>query len=71
MVAEMDERDKLAAEFDYWLKREGIGLPPERRLGALADFADIRRHVEVVNCSSQSNAEPSTVFVLRSLVSRA
>ena len=67
----MDERDKLLAEFEYWLQREGIDLPPERRLGALADFADLRRHVEVVNCGSESNAEPSTVFVLRSVVSRA
>ena len=67
----MDERDKLAAEFEYWLDREGIGLSPERRLGALADFADLRKHVEVVNSASQSNAEPSTVFVLRCVVSRA
>ena len=68
-MTEMDERDKLLAEFEYWLDKEGIGLPPERRLGALADFADVRRHVEIVNRDARSNAEPSTVFVLRSRVS--
>ena len=61
----MNERDKLLAEFEYWLDREGIALPPERRLDALADFADVRKHVEVVEGVSQSNAEPSTVFLLR------
>ena len=66
----MDERDRLLAEFEYWLEYEGIGLPPERRLGALADFADVRRHVGIVDGASQSNPEPSTVFVLRSAVSR-
>ena len=67
----MEERDRLLAEFEYWLDKEGIGLPAERRLGALADFADIRRHVEIVNGGSESNAEPSTVFVLRSAVPRS
>ena len=66
----MDERDELLAEFEYWLDRERIALPPERRLAALADFADVRRHVEIVNRSSPSDAEPSTVYALRSGVSR-
>lgn len=70
MVTRMDERDRLLAEFEYWLKNEGIGLPPERRLGALADFADVRRHVAIVDSASQSNPEPSTVFVLPSAVCR-
>lgn len=64
----MDQQDTLLAEFEYWLKREGIVLPPERRLGALADFADVRKHVEIVDNASQSNPEPSTVFVLRSSI---
>ena len=67
----MNERDKLLAEFEYWLEREGIDLPPERRLGALADFADVRKHVEVVEGGSTANAEPATVYLLRSGASRA
>ena len=67
----MDEQDTLLAEFEYWLKMEGIALPAERRLGALADFADVRKHVEIVEGGSQSNAEPATVFLLRPGVSRA
>ena len=62
----MNERDKLCAEFDYWLAREGIDIPPERRLSALADFIDVRKHVEIVESGSPSTSEPSTVFVLRS-----
>ena len=61
----MDERDTLLAEFEYWLKRERIALPPERRLGALADFADVRKHVEIVDIACQSDPEPSTVPVLQ------
>ena len=60
----MEERDRLLAEFEYWLEAERIDLSPERRLSALADFADIRRHVAIVDAASQSNAEPATVFVL-------
>jgi len=66
----MDERDELLAEFEYWLAREGIDLPPERRLGALADYADVRKHVEIVESASLSNTEPATVYVLRSGVAR-
>ena len=62
----MEKQDALLAEFEYWLKREGIALPAERCLAALADFADVRKHVEIVDNASQSNPEPSTVFVLRS-----
>ena len=60
----MEERDRLLAEFEHWLEAEHIDLPPERRLGALPDFADIRRHVAIVDAASQSNAEPATVFVM-------
>ena len=70
MVTPMDEQDKLLAEFEYWLRKEGIELPPAQRLGALADFADVRTHVAAVDRASESNPEPSTVFVLRSGVSR-
>lgn len=66
VATEMDEKETLLAEFEYWLNREGIALPAERRTGALADFADVRKHVGIVNNTSQSNPEPSTVFVLRS-----
>ena len=61
----MEKQDALLAEFDYWLRREGITLPAERRQDALADFADVRKHVEIVDIASQSNPEPSTVFLLR------
>ena len=67
----MDERDALLAQFDYWLDKEGIALPAERRLAALADFADVRRHVEIVDRSTPSDAEPAVVYLLRPGVSRA
>ena len=61
----MEEQNRLLADFKYWLNREGIALPPERYLEALADFADIRRHVEIVNGEFGSETEPATVFALR------
>ena len=66
----MDEQDKLLAEFEYWLHKEDIDLSPERRLHALADFIDVRKHVEVVARATESESEPSMVFVLRSSVPR-
>ena len=65
VVTEMDEQDALNAEFEYWLSREGITLPAERRADAFADFADVRKHVGIVDTASRSNPDPSTVFVLR------
>ena len=66
VATEMDEKETLLAEFEYWLNREGIALSAERRTGALADFADVRKHVGIVDNASQSKPEPSTVFVFRS-----
>ena len=61
----MDESGKLLAELKYWLEREGIILPPDRITGALADYADVRHHVDVVAAASPRE-EPATVLVLRS-----
>ena len=66
VATEMDEKETLLAEFEYWLNKEAIALPAERRTGALADFSDIRKHVGIVGNASQSNPGPATVFVLRS-----
>ncbi len=60
----MEKQDALLAEFEYWLKREGIALPAERCLAALADFADVRKQVEIVDIACQSDPEPSTLLVL-------
>ena len=65
VVTEMEKQDELLAEFEYWLKREGITFPAERCLAGLADFVDVRRHVEIVDIACQSAPESSTVLVLR------
>ena len=69
----MDEQDKLLAEFEYWLEKEGIDLPSERRQAALADFADVRRHVGAVDRAVMiiADAEPSSEYVLRSATTNA
>ena len=59
----MDESGKLLAEFKYWLDREGIILPPDRFAAALADYVDVRHHVDVVAAASPRE-EPATVLVL-------
>ena len=61
----MEKQDELLAEFKYWLNREGITLPAERRTAALADFADLRKHVDIVDLACQADPEPSTVRVLQ------
>ena len=57
--------DALTAEYMALLARAGIAMPPERLADAVAEFAELRTHVERVNAACPPEAEPATLFGLR------
>lgn len=60
----MPAEDAAAAEYLALLARAGIAMPPERLAEAVAEFLDLRSHVERVNAACPPDAEPSTMFEL-------
>ena len=54
--------DGLTAEYVALLARAGIAMPPGRLAEAVAEFAELRAHVERVNDACPPEAEPATLF---------
>lgn len=57
--------DGSTAEYVALLARVGIAMPPERLAEAVAEFNELRVHIERVNAACPSEAEPATLFGLR------
>lgn len=57
--------DALTAEYMSLLARAGIAMPAERLAEAVAEFAELRAHVERVNAACPPETEPATLFGLR------
>ena len=57
-------RESTAAQAEYLalLARAGIAMPPERLVEAVAEFVELRTHVERVNAACPQYAEPATTF---------
>ena len=56
--------DPAAAEYLALLARAGIAVPPERLAEAVAEYVELRGHVERVNAACPPDAEPATMFHL-------
>jgi hypothetical protein len=54
----------LAAEFDCLMARAGLTIPPARRAGYLAAFADLRSQLALLRTNRSAAVEPSNVFRL-------
>jgi hypothetical protein len=63
-MAETPSPDALAAEFDCLMKRAGITIPPQRRVSALAAYADLRGQIALLHGRYGYESEPSNVFRL-------
>lgn len=59
-----DDENELAAEFGRLLDKAGIVLAPEKARVALTEFADMKKHVAIVNRACPPASEPSNIFVL-------
>jgi hypothetical protein len=54
----------LEAEFDCLMARAGLTIPPARKTGYLAAFADLRSQIALLHTDRTAAAEPSNVFHL-------
>ncbi len=60
-----DPPDKaLEAEFDCLMARAGLTIPPARKAGYLAAFADLRSQLALLRTNRSATVEPSNVFRL-------
>ena len=56
--------EALAVEFDCLMTRAGITVPPQRRVGLLAAYADLREQIALLHGRYGPEHEPSNVFRL-------
>ena len=56
--------DALAAEFDVFMQRAGLVIPPDRRAALLAGYADLRAQLPLLRQPRTAAAEPSNIFHL-------
>jgi hypothetical protein len=54
----------LEAEFDCLVARAGLTIPPARKAGYLAAFADLRSQLALLHPNRSAAVEPSNVFRL-------
>ncbi len=52
------------AQFDMLMKRAGITVPPARRAGYLATYAELRAQLALLNNPLSPTIEPANVFRL-------
>lgn len=60
--------DALEREFDLLMARSGIAVPPERKAGAVAGYAELKRMAEVLRQPRNAESEPSNVFALTAIL---
>lgn len=63
-MQEHPNADALAAEFDIFMTRAGIVVPPERRAAVLSAYADIRAQMVLLRGRYSHLNEPSNIFSL-------
>jgi hypothetical protein len=56
--------DALAAEFDIFMRRAGLTIPPDRLPALLTGYADLRAQLPLLRQPRTAAAEPSNVFRL-------
>ena len=56
--------DALAQEFDAFMVRGGLTVPPARRAAVLASYADFRAQIDLLHGRQDHTGEPAHVFSL-------
>jgi hypothetical protein len=60
----MSNPDGLERELDMLLAKAGANVPPDRKAGILAGYADLKRMTALVRQPRVAASEPSNVFSL-------
>ena len=55
----------LKAEFDAFLQRAGVTLPPDRRAAALAGYEDLLGQIALLHGRYSHVTEPANIFRLQ------
>lgn len=53
------------AEFDVFLARAGMVVPPDRRAAIVAGWADIRAQLALLHTRRDATHEPSNIFRMK------
>ena len=62
--------EELEAEFDVYMRRAGLIVPPERRRQVLVAYAELRDQVDLLRNGRSAAAEPANVFRLTRIAAR-
>jgi hypothetical protein len=54
--------NELAREFDGFMTRAGLTVPPARRAGVLASYADFRAQIDLLHGRQDHTGEPAHIF---------
>jgi hypothetical protein len=54
----------LEEEFDILMRRAGLVIPPARRTGILASYADLKEQIALLHGRYGHEAEPANVYRL-------
>jgi len=60
----IQDNDALERELDALLAREGISVPPDRRAGVVAGYAEFKRMSALVRQPRMAASEPSNIYSL-------
>lgn len=56
--------EELAREFDGFMTRAGLTVPPARRGTVLASYADFRAQIDLLHGRQDQTGEPAHIFAL-------
>ena len=56
--------DELAHEFDNFMTRAGVTVPPARRAVVLESYADFRAQIDLLHGRQDHTGEPAHIFAL-------
>ena len=56
---------KHEAEFDVFLARAGMVVPPDRRAAVVAGWADCRAQLDLLHTRRDASHEPSDIFRMK------
>jgi hypothetical protein len=56
--------DELAREFDHFMNRAGLTIPPGRRAAVLATYTDFRSQIDLLHGRQDHTGEPAHLYAL-------